>query len=111
VLQEVPDDLRAMREIGRVVKPGGWAILQVPLTPVLDSTLEDKSELSPSERRRKFGSTRHVRIYGRDYIGRLSGAGLAARATHPVREGWCKDAGKFATIPEEEIYIVRKGAA
>ena len=31
VLEHVIDDQKAMRELFRVLKPGGWAILQVPI--------------------------------------------------------------------------------
>ena len=32
VLEHIPDDRKAMSEIFRVLKPGGWALIQVPLS-------------------------------------------------------------------------------
>ena len=52
VLEHVQDDKRAMRELYRVLKPSGWAILLVPIT--LDRTFEDSSITDPSERLRVF---------------------------------------------------------
>jgi SAM-dependent methyltransferase len=88
VLEHVPNDCQAMREFYRVLKPGGWAILQVPITA--DRTVEDPSVTDPGERKRLFGQEDHVRRYGPDYRDRLSAAGFdvhtvpcAAIATEP----------------------------
>lgn len=77
VLEHVADDLKAMREIRRVLKPGGFAILQVPFFhPVPEITLEDPSVTDPRERERLYGQRDHVRRYGRDYPLRIESAGL-----------------------------------
>lgn len=110
VLQQVPDDRLAMREIARVLKPKGWGIIQVPVAARLDKTIEDLGNDSTRNRRKRFGSTLHVRLYGRDYTERLRTEGLDVAPTHPIRDGWCKDAERFATIADEEIYVVRKKA-
>src|SRR5688500_1313251 len=52
VLEHVPDDRRAMREIRRVLKPGGWAILGVPLQRKRAASFEDPAIASPEERER-----------------------------------------------------------
>jgi ubiquinone/menaquinone biosynthesis C-methylase UbiE len=76
VLEHVPDDRRAMREFCRVLKPGGWAILLVPITA--QKTFEDPTVVDPAERLRLFGQEDHVRRYGPDYIDRLTAAGFEA---------------------------------
>lgn len=77
VLEHVADDLKAMREIRRVLKPGGFAILQVPFFhPVPEITLEDPAVTDPRERERLYGQRDHVRRYGRDYPLRIESAGL-----------------------------------
>jgi SAM-dependent methyltransferase len=75
VLEHVPDDRRALRELRRVLAPGGWASLLVPdlHTPATD---EDPTVTSPGERLRRFGQRDHVRRYGWDYVGRLEEAGF-----------------------------------
>lgn len=67
VLQQVPDHLTAMREISRILKPGGWGIIQAPVAHKLDTTDEDLSIKDPREKRKRFGSTLYCRIYGKDY--------------------------------------------
>ncbi len=62
VLEHVTDDLIAMRELLRVLKPGGWAILQVPFTPELAVLDQDPSIKESAERERRFGQTGHVRL-------------------------------------------------
>lgn len=79
VLEHVPDDRRAMRELHRVLRPGGWAILQVPVDPSRATTLEDPAVTAPAERAQLFGQSDHVRVYGRDYAARLREAGFAVQ--------------------------------
>ena len=76
VLEHIEDDRRAMREIYRVMKCGAEAILQVPLSGILEKSLEDPALKSEEERARAFGQRDHVRIYGRDYFERLGEVGF-----------------------------------
>ena len=81
VLEHVADDIKAMSEIKRVLKPGGWAILQVPFfSPVPDVTFEDNSISDKREREKIFGQDDHVRKFGKDYLQRIEQAGLKAEA-------------------------------
>lgn len=76
VLEHVADDRKAMREFLRVLRPGGWAILQSPVQHDEEKTLEDPTVVAPRERERLFGQRDHVRRYGRDYAQRLAEAGF-----------------------------------
>jgi len=78
VLEHVPDDGLAMRELFRVLKSGGWAVLQVPSSNELPATLEDPTLEDEEERLKKFGQRDHIRLYGRDYLDRLKTAGFQA---------------------------------
>ena len=77
VMEHVRDDQLAMSEIHRVLKSGGWGILQITLfRPLPDKTLEDPSVVDSREREKLFGQDDHVRKYGLDYIDRLEKAGF-----------------------------------
>jgi SAM-dependent methyltransferase len=75
VLEHVSDANKAFSEIKRILKPGGWAILLVPINPDVD-TFEDPSITDPKERERLFGQYDHVRQFGRDYAEVLRKAGF-----------------------------------
>jgi SAM-dependent methyltransferase len=75
VLEHVEDDRRALAELARVLSPSGEVLLLTPLNHDLKATVEDPS-LPPAERVRRFGQDDHVRVYGRDLVARIRGAGL-----------------------------------
>jgi SAM-dependent methyltransferase len=77
VLEHVPDDHRAMRELARILKPDGWALFMVPMKR--ETTIEDPSITDPVERDRLFGHPEHVRRYGLDIADRLTEAGFDCR--------------------------------
>ena len=77
VLEHIIDDGKAIRELYRVLKIGGWAVLQVPQDLQRDCTYEDFTITSSKERTRHFGQYDHVRLYGRDYCTRLEKEGFA----------------------------------
>jgi SAM-dependent methyltransferase len=77
VLEHVPDDRKALKQMQRVLKPDGWAVIMVPITT--NTTYEDPTVTDPRERRRLFGQNDHVRRYGRDFVSRLLDAGFDVR--------------------------------
>lgn len=100
VLEHIPDDTRAMSELFRILKPGGTAILQIPLDKNRETTFEDESVTDPKERARIFGQYDHVRIYGMDYFKKLASVGFKVTAVDYT-----------TTLSEEEIerFRVAKG--
>lgn len=76
VLEHIVDDQKAMSELFRVMKKGGFGIFQVPQELNRVITYEDFSISNPAERARHFGQYDHVRIYGQDYFSRLEKVGF-----------------------------------
>ncbi len=76
VLEHIPNDKKAMRELYRILSPGGMAILQVPYDSSRETTFEDDSITDPKERAKIFGQYDHVRIYGMDYFDTLRSVGF-----------------------------------
>lgn len=105
VLEHVQDDIKAMSEIRRVLKPDGWAILQVPFfSPIPDVTFEDNSITDPRERERVFGQDDHVRLFGKDYPKRIERAGMKTEESNfatTVSE-------RFGVQNKEVLYVARK---
>jgi SAM-dependent methyltransferase len=77
VLEHVDDDARAVRELHRVVRPGGRLVAQHPWFPELAATDADPAVTDPQERLRRFGQADHVRKYGPDYFELLAGGGFS----------------------------------
>ena len=75
VLEHVDEDRRAMREMHRVLRPGGWAIVQVPVKR--RTTVENPPVADPEEGRPLSGRRNHVRVYGWDIGERLAEAGFS----------------------------------
>lgn len=112
VLEHVRDDLRAMREIQRVLKPGGFAILQVPFFhPVPDKTVEDPSITDPKEREKAFGQDDHVRKYGKDYAQRIAQSGLQASEEHFAAEIGEDAATRYGIVKTEVLFTGTKPVA
>jgi SAM-dependent methyltransferase len=108
VLEHIPDDRQAMREIIRVLKPGGWAILQVPIATSRAATEEAPSITSPNERLRLFGQTDHVRVYAEDYIHRLEDCGFVVDLHSLSKQNGEPYAKYFGLLRDENIYLAKK---
>jgi SAM-dependent methyltransferase len=77
VLEHVPDDRKAMRELRRILRPGGFGLMLVPLVIGVDETTEEQGETSIEYRWKHFGMGDHVRQYGRrDFVDRLTASGF-----------------------------------
>lgn len=108
VMEHVEDDIKALKEIHRVLKPGGWAIIQSPIEESYESTYEDPSITTPAAREKAFGQNDHFRMYGRDYAQRLEQGGFKVEAV-PYADQFSKaDQQKYGLIPGEAIYVCHK---
>lgn len=108
VLEHIPDDVHAMREIYRVMKPGGWAILQVPMRYEMEKTDEDLTITDPAERERRFLQNDHFRLYGRDYADRLKQADFDVEENKMVMTLPPETVERYALPKNEVLYIARK---
>jgi predicted SAM-dependent methyltransferase len=109
VLEHIVDDRKALRELYRVLKSGGWGILQVPISLSIDKTYEDFSVTAPSEREQVFGQSDHVRIYAIDYLDRLKEAGFQTnRFNWQEDKEFCGINNKYGLLKHESVFIVNK---
>lgn len=109
VLEHVNDDIQAMSEIHRVLKPGGFAVLQVPFfAPVPELTFEDNSITHPREREKAFGQSDHVRKFGKDYPQRIELSGLKSEASKFAFELNKEKVLRHGLVRNEILYIGHK---
>lgn len=111
VLEHVADDIKAMKELYRCVKPaseGGYIILMVPINYNLKHTLEKEEYNTPELRKEYYGQEDHLRMYGCDFKQRLESVGFE------VEEVKCEEViekeliKKYGLIKNEIIFICRK---
>jgi SAM-dependent methyltransferase len=102
ILEHVEDDTSAMREIRRVLQPGGVALIQ---TPFKEGDIdEDPTVRSPQERAARFGQWDHVRNYSTDGLARrLELQGFTVEQRH-FDTGRLNDQG---LAPSETVLIAR----
>jgi len=78
VLEHV-DDHKALRELFRILKPGGFLIVSTPIVEGWEHTYENADVLTAKDREIHFGQSDHVRYYGRDFRVRVHRAGFKTR--------------------------------
>ncbi|MTI21232.1 SAM-dependent methyltransferase [Fulvivirga sp. RKSG066] len=109
VMEHVDSDVQAMTEIYRVLKPGGWAIMQVPFfSPIPEETFEDASIKSPEAREKAFGQDDHVRLYGKDYPDRIRSAGFEVIEDDFIHTIPSDLVERYALPKNEIIYFCKK---
>ncbi len=108
VLEHIPDDTRAMSELYRVMKPGGWGIFQIPQDLNRQETFEDDSITDKKERAKIFGQYDHVRIYGRDYFDKLRNAGFEVLEVDYTANLAVEEVDHFRLAKGELIPLVKK---
>ncbi|NNM06468.1 MAG: methyltransferase domain-containing protein [Gemmatimonadetes bacterium] len=108
VLEHVREDETAMKEIYRVLTPGGFAVLQVPLALDLAETLEDPKVVEKRERIHAYGQKDHLRLYGLDYFDRLRNAGFRVSRDNPFKNQWVPDVENFCLDKDEDIFLGSK---
>lgn len=107
VLEHIQDDGQAMKELYRVLKPGGTAYISVPMSG-RNETFENSEYNTPELRSKYFGQKDHVRVYGGDFTERLEKAGFTVRGIRAIDEFSDEEVKKYGLIKWEILFECRK---
>jgi SAM-dependent methyltransferase len=108
VLEHVADDRQALQEIRRVLKPGGYAILQTPYSRKLHRTWQDDGIDDDAARLQAYGQADHVRLFGRDIFDRFASTGLVSRVQPHAELLPGVDACKTGVNPAEPFFLFQR---
>ncbi|WP_299011068.1 class I SAM-dependent methyltransferase [uncultured Tenacibaculum sp.] len=108
VLEHIPDDTKAMQELYRVMKVGGFGIFQIPQDLSREITFEDDSITNPKERAKIFGQYDHVRVYGRDYFNKLRSIGFTVDEIDYTKKIAPEKLERFALMKGEILPVCYK---
>lgn len=106
VLEHIMDDRKAIHEFHRALRPGGRAVLLVPIAGT--RTKEGEPTMSPLERERAFGQEDHVRSYGTDFADRLREATWSVTEDSFASTFSPEDRRRYGLRSDEHIYCCIK---
>ncbi len=108
VLEHVPDDRKAFSELFRILKPGGFGVLMVPINLKIEQIDEDPDVVDVGERWRRFGQDDHIRLYSRKgFVERVEAVGFEIQEydiTYWNEENFFR----HGISPRSVLYIVKK---
>ena len=107
IMEHVEDDRKALKELYRIMRRGGWGVILSPVELEREKTFEDDTITDRAERTRIFGQYDHRRIYGRDYAARLREAGFEVYDIDYKNE-LSKAEQELYALPADHLYIVCK---
>ena len=105
VLEHVDDDVKALTEIHRVLKPGGYAILQTPYCAMLHHTWQDPGIDTDAARVEAYGQADHVRLFGRDIFERFTSTGLVSCVRQHEELLADVDSAELGINPREPFFL------
>jgi SAM-dependent methyltransferase len=108
VFQYIEDDKKAMESVYKLMKKGGWGIMQVPIDTTRKVTYEDYSITDPLEREKAFGLKEHVRYYSYDYADRLRAAGFNVTVDDYTSEFTDQEIHKYGFWKGDAVYYCTK---
>lgn len=107
ILEHVESDHKALCEMYRIMRPGGVGIMLAPIDYSREVTYEDDTITDPKQRAEIFGQYDHRRIYGKDYLNRLTAAGFEAEEIDYAAM-FSDDVRTLYSFGCDKLYIVRK---
>jgi SAM-dependent methyltransferase len=108
VMEHVADDTKALSELRRVLRPGGFAILQTPFSSVLAHTISDPGVTAGEARLQLYGQEDHVRLYGRDIFASFTAAGFVSRVVRHDQALPAVDAKRYGVNPDEPLFLFER---
>lgn len=108
VLEHIEVDHIAMKELFRVLKTGGYAVLQTPFSPIINTSYEDKNIATPADRLSKYGQEDHVRIYGLDLFKRLENVGFILKTVKNYEIFSNEECIKYGVNGKEDLILLTK---
>lgn len=110
VLEHVTDDKKALSELSRILKPGGFGILMVPIVLKIEQIDEDPTIMDVETRWRRFGQYDHVRLYSKKgFIERVQEAGFIVNQ-YGVEYFGADEFTECGISTKSILYIVQKHA-
>lgn len=108
VLEHIPNESKALSELQRVLDIDGTAFITVPVCESAETTLEKEEYNTPQLRRKFYGNSDHVRMYGKDFAGRLENAGFMVNRII-INENYTKEElDMYGVYKNETIYKCKK---
>lgn len=109
LMEHVDDDRKVLKEFYRVMKSGGWGILQVPIDWNNAETEEDRSVTNPLERERLYWQSDHLRLYGyKDYPKRLADAGFEVEVVDMMKQLGEERYERYCLGDERWVFLIKK---
>ena len=108
VMEHVNDPIQCMREIYRVMKVGGWAIMQAPQDFNREETYENPAITSPEDREKHFWQKDHVRLFGKDYPRWMEKAGFRVEEFDLNKHFSVQEIHRYRLMQGEVLYIAHK---
>jgi SAM-dependent methyltransferase len=98
------DDRKALAEIHRILKPGGVALIMLPVIEGWAATYENPLVTGAEDRKRHYGQSDHVRYYGADVRDRICAAGFGLEEF--TAEG--EDVLIYALARGEKVFVATR---
>ncbi len=104
VLEHIEDDRAAIAELARILKPGGWLLVMVPLDITRERTWEDPTIVAPADRERAFWQHDHVRLYAPDVADRLRAPGLEVERVRWTQQLGPELAARHRLLDADDVF-------